>query len=175
MRRALPLLLLTLGCQGTSAMPDPAPRPVKRILFVCVHNSNRSQMAEALTRLYGGDQVEAYSAGSAPSGQVNPRAVEFIGELGYDLTTHRSKSLAELPAVEFDAAISMGCGDSCQHIPARRHEDWPIPDPKDLPPDEYRQVRDLIARRVQGLLQELGVSCATLPAASAPRPSSPRG
>jgi protein-tyrosine-phosphatase len=76
-------------------------------------------------------------------------------ELSYDLTAHRSKSLDELPAVEFDAAVTMGCGDACPMIPARRHIDWQIPDPKHMPPDEFRQVRDLIRAKVQELLSEI--------------------
>ncbi len=91
-------------------MTPPVERP-KRIVFVCVENSNRSQIAEAFARLHGGERVEAYSAGSRPSGKVNPRAVEFMREVGYDLTAHRSKGIADLPAVEFDAVVGMGCGD----------------------------------------------------------------
>src|SRR3989449_5876770 len=89
---------------------------LKRLLFVCVENSNRSQMAEAFARLHGGDQVEAYSAGSRPSGLVNPRSIEFMRERGCDLATHRSKSLAEIPAVDYDAAITMGCGYECPQV-----------------------------------------------------------
>src|SRR2546430_14381855 len=116
----------------------------KLVLFVCIENSNRSQMAEAFARIHGGSRVEASSAGSRPSGRVNPRAVEFMRELGYDLTAHQSKSLVDLPPVEFDAAVTMGCGDACPMVWAKRREDWGIPDPKELPPDEYRRVRDLI-------------------------------
>src|SRR3954466_336528 len=85
----------------------------KRMLFVCVENSNRSQMAQAFARIHGGDGVEAYSAGSRPSGKVNPKAVDAMRELGYDLTTHHSKSLDDLPPGPFDAAVTMGCGDAC--------------------------------------------------------------
>jgi len=86
---------------------------------------------------------------------VNPRAIEFMREIGYDLSTRRSKGLEALPEVEFDAVITMGCGDECPVIRARRREDWAIPDPKDLPPDEFRKVRDLIQRKVQELLESL--------------------
>jgi len=127
----------------------------KRVLFVCIENSNRSQMAEAFARRLGQGKVEAYSAGSRPSGRVNPRAVESMREIGYDLSTHQSKGLEALPEVEFDAVITMGCGDECPVIRARRREDWAIPDPKDLPPDEFRKVRDLIQRKVQELLKSL--------------------
>lgn len=129
----------------------------RRVLFVCVENSNRSQMAEAFARILGGDAVESYSAGSRPSGQINPRAVESMRELGYDLGVHASKSLDDLPDGEFDFVATMGCGDSCPMIQARLREDWAIPDPKHLPPEEYRQVRDLIRDKVADMLQRLGV------------------
>jgi protein-tyrosine-phosphatase len=129
---------------------------MKRVLFVCVENSNRSQMAEAFARMYGGAGVEAYSAGSRPSGRVNPRAVEFMAERGYDLTAHHSKGLTDLPATEFDAVVGMGCGDEgCPLVKARRHEEWGIPDPKDMPPEEYREVRDQIEAKVKELLASL--------------------
>lgn len=128
---------------------------VKRVLFVCVENSNRSQMAQAFANLYGGSDVDAQSAGSRPSGKVNPRAVDAMQELGYDLTTHRSKSLAELPAGPFDAAVTMGCGDACPNVRARVREDWQIPDPREMPPEQFREVRDLIGRKVKELLGRL--------------------
>jgi arsenate reductase len=121
-----------------------------KAVFVCVENSNRSQMAEAFARMAG---VEAYSAGSRPSGKVNPKAIEAMKELGYDLTAHYSKSLDDLPAVQFDVAITMGCGDACPNLKASRREDWQIPDPKELPPDQFREVRDLIGRKVTELCQ----------------------
>lgn len=127
----------------------------KRVLFVCIENSNRSQMAEAFARVHGGDGVEAHSSGSRPSGKVNPRAVEFMREVGYDLTTHGSKALSEIPAVEYDAAITMGCGDECPMVRAKLREDWGIPDPKELPPEQFREVRDLIERKVKELLSRL--------------------
>ena len=130
---------------------------VRRVLFVCVENSNRIQMAEAFARILVGTAVEAYSAGSRPSGVVNPKAIEAMRELGYDLSTHGSKSLDELPDVTFDFVATMGCGDSCPMVQARQREDWSIPDPKNLPPDEFRGVRDLIRDKVRGMLNELGV------------------
>jgi protein-tyrosine-phosphatase len=126
-----------------------------RLLFVCVENSNRSQMAEALAHLRGGERVAAWSAGSRPSGTVNPKAVEAMRELGYDLTRHVSKSLDALPDVRFDAVVTMGCGDACPHVPAARREDWAIPDPRDLPPEGFRAVRDAIDVRVRALLASL--------------------
>jgi protein-tyrosine-phosphatase len=131
-------------------------QPRKRVLFVCVENANRSQMAEAFARLHGAGRVEAYSAGSRPSGRVNPRAVAFMREVGYDLTSHRSKGLTELPEGEFEVVVGMGCGDEgCPLVRARRREEWAIPDPKELPPEEYRKVRDLIEQRVRQLLAGL--------------------
>jgi arsenate reductase len=129
---------------------------LKRVLFVCVENSNRSQMAEAFARMRGAGRVEAYSAGSRPSGRVNPRAVEFMREVGYDLSTHQSKALSDLPADEFDVVVGMGCGDEgCALVKARRREEWGVPDPKDLPPEQYRQVRDMVEQKVKALLATL--------------------
>jgi arsenate reductase (thioredoxin) len=127
----------------------------KRVLFVCVENSNRSQMAEAFARMHGGEAVEAHSAGSWPSGKVNPRAVQFMAEKGYDLTVHTSKSLDGFNGTEVALAITMGCGDYCPLVKAARREDWNIPDPKDLPDDGFRQVRDLIEQKVKDLLANL--------------------
>ena len=127
----------------------------KRVLFVCVENACRSQMAEAFARMHGGERVAACSFGSRPSGRVHPRAIEFMRELGYDLEQHRSKPLNELPDVEYDVAVTMGCGDACPLVRARRREDWAIPDPRALPPEEFRAVRDLIESKVKALLAEL--------------------
>lgn len=130
--------------------------PVKRLLFVCVENSNRSQMAEAFARLLGGVQVEVYSAGSKPSGRINPRAIESMKEIGYDLSTHRSKAISEVPQGEYDAVVSMGCGDACPFVPAKRREEWQIPDPKEMQPEDFRRVRDLIQDKVRELLIRVG-------------------
>ena len=130
---------------------------IKRVLFVCVENANRSQMAEAFARILGGDSIEAYSAGSKPSGKVNPKAIEAMRELGYDLSVHGSKSLDELPEVEFDFVATMGCGDACPMVRAKQRADWSIPDPKNLPADEFRVFRDLIRDKVQAILDELEV------------------
>ena len=126
----------------------------KRVLFVCVENSNRSQMAEAFARLHGGDGVEAMSAGSKPSGVINPKAVRFMAERRYDLAEHASKSLSEVSG-EFDAVVTMGCGDDCPWVPAKRREDWALPDPKHMDDDGYRAVRDEIESRVRALLAGL--------------------
>jgi arsenate reductase (thioredoxin) len=142
--------------QGGLSMTESVPKPPKRVLFVCVENSNRSQMAEGFALMHGGSQVEAQSAGSRPSGRVNPRAVEFMKEVGYDLTRHHSKPLADVATAEFDVVVGMGCGDEgCPLVRAKRHEEWGIPDPKELPAAQYREVRDLIERKVKELLASL--------------------
>jgi arsenate reductase (thioredoxin) len=123
-----------------------------RVLFVCIENSCRSQMAEAFAKIHGAGKLEAYSSGSKPSGKVNPRAIEFMSELGYDLSKHDSKSLTQIPDVEYDYAITMGCGDECPFVRAKRREDWGIPDPKHLEPDEFRKVRALIESKVKELI-----------------------
>jgi protein-tyrosine-phosphatase len=127
-------------------------RAVKRLLFVCVENSNRSQMAEAFARIHGGELIEAYSAGSFPSGRINPKAIESMKEIGYDLSQHESKSLSDIPDIEFDFVVTMGCGDACPFVRARQREDWNIPDPKDMSPEEFRAVRDLIETKVQATI-----------------------
>ena len=129
-----------------------------RVLFVCVENSNRSQMAQAFAAMHGGERVEALSAGSKPSGKVNPKAVAAMAELGYDLTKHTSKSVEQFNDQDIDAAVTMGCGDACPLVKAKHRFDWQIPDPREMPPEEFRAVRDLIRAKVEGLLKELGVS-----------------
>ncbi|AWM39133.1 Arsenate-mycothiol transferase ArsC2 [Gemmata obscuriglobus] len=129
----------------------------KRVLFVCVENANRSQMAEAFARIHGGDAVEAFSAGSRPSGKVNPRAIQFMKERGYDLAAHGSKALDEFNGRAIDVAVTMGCGDACPLVLADRREEWQIPDPKELPDDEFRNIRDLIEGKVKTMLEALGV------------------
>lgn len=114
-------------------------------------------MAEAFARMLGGSHVEAYSAGSRPSGVVNPKAIESMRELGYDLSAHGSKSLEDLPDIEFDFVATMGCGDSCPFILARKRADWTLPDPKHLSPQDYRGVRDQIRESVRSMLSELGI------------------
>ncbi len=126
-----------------------------RVLFVCVENSNRSQMAEAFARIHGGTRVEALSAGSRPSGTVNPKAIEAMRAKGYDLAAHRSKSIVEVGPGPFDAVVTMGCGDACPNVAARRREDWSIPDPRSMTPAEFDVVRDTIEREVVALLERI--------------------
>lgn len=113
-------------------------------------------MAQAFARLHGTGCIDAFSAGSRPSGRINPKAIEAMKEVGYDLSSHHSKGLSGLPPGEFDVVVGMGCGDEgCPLIQARRHEEWAIPDPKELPPEQFRQVRDLIEQKVKDLLSGL--------------------
>lgn len=135
-------------------MPDSGSK--RNLLFVCIENSNRSQMAEAFARIHGGESVASYSSGSRPSGIVNPKAIAAMGEIGYDLSKHGSKSLTEIPDVEYDAVVTMGCGDACPFVRAKFRDDWRIPDPKHMPPEEFRKVRDLIESKVKALLSALG-------------------
>jgi protein-tyrosine-phosphatase len=121
----------------------------KKLLFVCIENSNRSQMAQAFAKILGGDKVEAYSAGSKPSGKINPKAIAAMQELGYDLTTHDSISLQDIPQEIYDYVVTMGCGDACPWIPAKKRLDWQIPDPRDMQPEEFNKVRDLIEAKVK--------------------------
>jgi protein-tyrosine-phosphatase len=130
---------------------------MKRVLYVCVENSNRSQMAEAFTRKHAAQHVIAISAGSRPSGKINPRAIRFMAERDCDLSMQRSKSLDEIGDEPFDAVVTMGCGDACPWIPSAHRLDWALPDPRDLPDDGFRHVRDDIEQRVLALLREFGV------------------
>jgi len=129
-----------------------------KVLFVCVENSNRSQMAEAFARKHGAGRVDAHSAGSRPSGRVNPRAIQFMVERGYDLTTHTSKAVSLYNGNPVAVAVTMGCGDECPLVLADRRVDWQIPDPKELPDEEFRRIRDLIEQKVRELLAELNSS-----------------
>lgn len=131
----------------------------KKILFVCIENSNRSQMAQAFATILGGEAVQAFSAGSRPSGKINPKAIAAMKELGYDLTTHQSKSLDEVTEyAPFDVVVTMGCGDACPWMPATQFKDWQIPDPRNMDPQAFRAVRDLVRDSVATLLREIHAS-----------------
>jgi protein-tyrosine-phosphatase len=137
------------------------PEPLPRLLFVCVENSCRSQMAEGFAHASGQGRIAASSAGSQPSGQVNARAIQFMRERGIDLSAQRSKGLDDLPAGHWDYVVTMGCGDACPHLPARQRRDWDLPDPKHLGDDAFRAVRDRIERLVLGLIAEAAPAGAT--------------
>lgn len=128
----------------------------KSVLFVCVENSNRSQMSQAFAKMIGGSSVKAYSAGSKPSGRINPKAIAAMKELGYDLKSHRSKSLDQVREYgPFDAVVTMGCGDACPWMPAKQFIDWDIPDPREMNEEDFNIVRDLIKEKVKDLLASL--------------------
>ena len=127
----------------------------RKVLFVCIENSNRSQMAEAFAKL-SSEEVEAYSAGSKPSGKINAKALAAMKEIGYDLTRHHSKSLDQVKQfAPFDVVVTMGCGDACPWMPAKKFIDWEIPDPKEMDETNFRLVRDLIKNKVAELLASL--------------------
>ncbi len=124
----------------------------RTVLFMCVANSCRSQMAEALARSLGGAAWEVWSAGSHPSGRVHPVAVQAMQELGLDLSTHHSKGVEAVPGRRWDYVVTMGCGDACPAVPAAQRLDWDIPDPVGLPTEEVRRIRDDLAARIRALL-----------------------
>jgi arsenate reductase len=126
-----------------------------RALFVCLHNAGRSQMSEALFERRAGGRHEAESAGTQPAERVHPGVVEAMLEVGVDLSGRRPRGLSRELAERADVVVTMGCGDECPYIPGKRYVDWDLPDPKDLPTDEVRRIRDEIARRVEELVAEL--------------------
>ena len=126
----------------------------KRVLFVCVENSCRSQIAEGLARKFGSDVLEPWSAGSKPSGNVNPTAIALMKEKGIDLGIHESKGLSDLPTGSWDYVITMGCGDACPFVPSRAKADWGIPDPKNMPRNEFIKIIDQIETKVLQLVRE---------------------
>jgi len=125
------------------------------VLFVCVHNAGRSQMAAGFLRRLAGDRVEVLSAGSEPADQVNPAAVEAMREIGIDIAAEKPKLLRDSAVREADVVITMGCGDACPFYPGKRYEDWELDDPAGLPIEEVRPVRDEIRRCVEALVGEL--------------------
>lgn len=133
--------------------------PLPRVLFVCIENACRSQMAAGFARLHGANRVEPHSAGSKPAAAVDPRAIAFMAERGCDISGQRPWPLSAFADQSFDAVVTMGCGDACPWLPARIHADWALPDPKHLPDDEFRAIRDEIERRVQRLLATLNARC----------------
>lgn len=124
----------------------------KNILFVCVENSCRSQIAEGLTNNLYWQKFVAYSAGSKPSGVVNPNAVEVMKEIGIDISKQKSKGFDEVKDIEFDYVITMDCGEVCPVYPAKQKLSWQIPDPKDKPIEFFRQVRDDIHKKINELI-----------------------
>ncbi len=126
---------------------------MKNVLFVCVENSCRSQMAEAFGNMYGQEIIKPYSSGSRPSGIVNAKAIESMQAVGYDLSAHSSKALNEIPDMEYALLVTMGCGDACPNIKASETQDWDIPDPKHMDMQAFAEVRDLICEKVKDLIE----------------------
>jgi protein-tyrosine-phosphatase len=127
------------------------------VLFVCVHNAGRSQMAAALTHRLSGGKVVVRSAGSAPASEINPAVVQVMGELGLDLSQEFPKPLADEAVRAADVVITMGCGDVCPLYPGKRYEDWEVDDPAGRPLEKVRQIRDDIRSRVERLLTQLEI------------------
>jgi arsenate reductase len=127
----------------------------KKVLFVCVENARRSQMAEGFAEILGRRKLEVYSAGSHPSSQIDPLVIEVMKEKGIDLSTKRPKGLNDLPPIEMDYLITMGCEETCPAIPSKKIVEWEIPDPKGKSIDVFRKVRDIIEDMVKTLLEEI--------------------
>jgi protein-tyrosine-phosphatase len=133
------------------------------VLFVCVHNAGRSQMAAGFLSALSGGAVEVRSAGSLPADRINPAAVDAMGELGIDLRTEHPKVLTREAVQASDVVITMGCGDACPIFPGKRYEDWTLDDPAGQGIESVRPIRDEIRARVLTLLAELGVEPVELP------------
>ena len=125
------------------------------VLFVCVHNAGRSQMAAALLDRHARGRIQVRSAGSEPAEAINPAVVDVMGEVGIDISNEVPKRLTDEAVREADAVVTMGCGDACPIYPGKRYLDWDLPDPSGKPVDEVREIRDEIDRRVRRLVDEL--------------------
>src|SRR5918996_41683 len=134
-------------------MPEAGREP--EVLFVCVHNAGRSQMAAALLERLAGEAVRVRSAGTQPIDEIHPRVVEGMREVGIDLAERRPERLEDSAVREADVVVTMGCGDQCPVYPGKRYEDWDLPDPSGRDLSEVRTIRDRIERRVRALLDSL--------------------
>jgi arsenate reductase len=130
-----------------------------RVAFICVENARRSQMAEGFANLFGQSKIEVYSAGSSPSSQIDPFVIEVMKEKGIDLSSKRPKGLDDLPPVEMDYLITMGCEETCPAVLAKKIIEWEIPDPKGKPIEIFREVRNMIEDKVKALLKQVGGLC----------------
>jgi arsenate reductase (thioredoxin) len=128
---------------------------IKKVLFVCVENSCRSQMAEGFAKSLGKGAIEAYSAGTKPSGEVNPIAIEVMKEKGIDISSYRSKGFYDLPVTDFDYSVTLGCKDVCPFVPAVRHIEWNIADPKGKDKEFFRKTASEIESKVGILIKEM--------------------
>lgn len=135
--------------------PEISLKRVKKILFVCIGNACRSQIAEGFARHLGGDKVQAFSAGSRPAGFVAEDAVETMREIGIDISQQASKSVESFRDWDFDVVVTMSCGDACPWVPAKLRQDWQIPDPIGQDAHFFRKVRAMIEERVKALLGNL--------------------
>jgi arsenate reductase len=127
----------------------------KRIVFICVENARRSQMAEGFAEAFGQGKIEIYSAGSRPSSSIDPLVIQVMKEKGIDLSSKRPKNLNELPSTEMDYLVTMGCEETCPAVLAKKIIGWEIPDPKGKSIDTFREVRDMIEGKVKGLLKQV--------------------
>lgn len=127
----------------------------KKVLFVCIENSCRSQMAEGLARHLGRDIIDAYSAGSKPKGEVNADAVKVMREIGIDISLYKSKGFEDLPIKKFDVVITLGCKDTCPFFAADKHVEWKIEDPKGKNIEFFRKTRDQLKKNISSLLETL--------------------
>jgi protein-tyrosine-phosphatase len=137
-------------------MTEPQDRPA--VLFLCIHNAGRSQMALGWFKHLAGDHAVAWSGGSEPADVINRAAVQAMAEVGIDITTEYPKPWTDEVLRAADVVVTMGCGDACPYYPGKRYEDWPLDDPADRPIEAVRDIRDQIGRRVAALLAELGVT-----------------
>jgi len=127
-----------------------------KIVFLCVENARRSQMAEGFAEPFGQEKVEVYSAGSRPASKIDPLVIEVMKEKGIDLSTKRPKSLNDLPSIEMDYLITMGCEETCPAVLAKKIIGWEIPDPKGKSIESYREIRDLLEDKVRAFMEEIG-------------------
>ena len=128
---------------------------MKKVLFACIENSCRSQIAEGFSNIHGTNIMMSFSAGSKASGKINKKAVIVMAEIGYDLTLHESKGLDEFTDSKFDYLITLGCKDECPNIETKFRKEWDIPDPKNLNLEDFFKVRDLVEKRVLSLIDEI--------------------
>jgi arsenate reductase len=126
-----------------------------RVAFICVENARRSQMAEGFAQAFGKGKLEVYSAGSRPSSAIDALVIKVMKEKGIDLFGRKPKGLNDLPPIEMDYLITMGCEETCPAVPARKIIEWQIPDPKGKPIDEIRRIRDMLEAKVKALLEEV--------------------
>ena len=125
------------------------------ILFLCIHNAGRSQMAAGFARELGGDKVSIFSGGSEPADRVNPMAIDAMAELGIDISGHTPQKFTDELLNRVDVVVTMGCGDTCPYIPGKRYLDWPLDDPRGQNLEAVRAIRDRIRENVTNLLKEL--------------------